>query len=579
MAVVRMSIGLRISVCVVLLGPTVCLSATPAGYSAYTAWKDWARLRVGVQAGLASSYDRTGGNHDASYYEEPSGVRTESETVTAKTIQGPGIIYRFWMPHYTAKRNFIIRMYFDGQESPLIDTNSVTLLDGAFNYFASPLVDTFAGGQVCYEPIRFKSSVKIETENKPLENYPSWDGDRHYYQYSYLTFPSYTDLDSYTGTLTSQQQTARAEVVSLFDNVGSHPDMAGGINDVNDINTPGTVIAPNSSLTLADVNGPGIVRKLTVDVNDANDAELDGLRLRVFYDANSTAAIDVSVGNFFGAGKERAPYKSLPLGTDSDEGFYCYWPMPFRKSILVQLYNSTDVGIDVNSAVVQVQGKTSIDKMCYLHVTSNTSVKQAGQIYHPMVSANGCGHYVGNLLYIEQESYDFAMLEGDEIITVDGENVLNGTGLEDAYNGGYYYNWVAAQADEPEVPRPRSAIRPLCGILYVHRESGFEYARADQYRWQIADCVPFSKSIEVKIENRYAVEDARWTSVAFWYKYPCLKGDFDRDCNVDAYDFAVFASHWLQDNCSGADDCGGADFNHSQQVDMKDLAVLVENWL
>jgi len=38
-------------------------------------------------------------------------------------------------------------------------------------------------------------------------------------------------------------------------------------------------------------------------MDDANDAELEGLQLRVYYDGNSTAAIDVDVGHFFGAGK------------------------------------------------------------------------------------------------------------------------------------------------------------------------------------------------------------------------------------------------------------------------------------
>jgi len=67
--------------------------------------------------------------------------------------------------------------------------------------------------------------------------------------------------------------------------------------------------------------------------------------------------------------------------------------------------------------------------------------------------------------------------------------------------------------------------------------------------------------------------------VAFWYQYPCVDGDFDRDCDVDFSDFATFALYWLQSACEDPNWCGGADFDNSGKVDMEDLAVLVEHWL
>lgn len=572
-----MRTGLKIILCISGLCSAGRFCEGAEGYDAYTSWEDWARLRVGSRCGLASSYDRSGGNDDFSHYEQPSGIRTENEIVTAKTISGPGIIYRFWMPHMPAKRNFIVRMYFDGEETPRIDTNSVELLGGSFGYFSPPLVYTCSGGQVCYEPIPFKSSVRIETENKALPNYPKWERDRHYYQYSYLKYPVETVLESYSPLLSSQQQDARASFVSLFENAGEHP---GGNAPLGiDIDIPGTAIEPRSAADLADLSGPGIIRSLKIGMGDASDADLAGLRLQVYYDGRNEAAIDVGVGNFFGAGKGRALYKSIPLGTDSEDGFYCYWPMPFLRSATVRLQNTTDAVISIESAAVQYEPAASLAGMCYLHAMESSSTRQAEQIYHRILSVSGIGHYVGDLLYIEQDSYSFWMLEGDDVITVDESDTLYGTGLEDTYNGGYYYNWVAVQSDEPEGERPRSATRPLHGILHVHREPGVEYARADQYRWRIADCVPFSRSIEVNIENRYAVTGARWTSVAFWYQYPCCMGDFDGDNDTDFQDFADFASHWSEDNCIAPDWCGGADIDTSGRIDMNDLAILLGCWL
>ena len=80
--------------------------------------------------GLASSWDRTGGNYDANYYGFPPGFIEGDLDVTAATLAGPEIIYRFSMPHRTATQRFAIRMYFDGETTPRIDTDSEQILGG-----------------------------------------------------------------------------------------------------------------------------------------------------------------------------------------------------------------------------------------------------------------------------------------------------------------------------------------------------------------------------------------------------------------------------------------------------------------
>ncbi len=216
--------------------------------------------------------------------------------------------------------------------------------------------------------------------------------------------------------------------------------------------------------------------------------------------------------------------------------------------------------------------------LCYLRVHACTNIKKSGQIYHPILSATGRGQYVGNFLFLHQPSYSFNILEGDEVITVDGVSDYYGTGLEDAYNGGYYYNWVVAQADEPEGVRPTSAVRPLSGALHVHREVGVEDARADQYRWYIADRVSFEDSIEVKIENRYSVNGAEWTSVAFWYQQPRLPGDIDDDGDVDAVDLSLFVQTLL-DPESYPDYLAAADISGDGEVNGADVQGFVGAFL
>ncbi|MBN1437084.1 MAG: DUF2961 domain-containing protein [Sedimentisphaerales bacterium] len=542
------------------------------GYDAYTDWQNWSQLRLGIDTYLASSYDRTGLNNDFSQYESPEGLMLEEGPAVIQTIPGPGVIHRFWMPHLTAEQSFLVRIYFDDEPTPRIDTYSNTLLDGSYSYMAAPLVNTCAGGQVSYEPIYFQNSLRIETVNKPIPP-DQWSRNRHYYQYSYSTLPANTTVPDYTGTLTTAQQQQRDALVNLWQNVGQHP--AGTSTTSTILTTSAQSIDPCNSLVLADVTGPGLVRRLNINIDPCDNPALQGLRLRVYYDTQPNPAIDVAVGLFFGAGNNRALYTSLPLGTDSPDGFYCYWPMPFADALRVELYNAASQPLSIDGAKLEYESQPIDRRDCYLHALESSSLRQSTQIYHNILNVTGQGHYVGELLYLDQDSYSFGVLEGDEVITVDGQRQLLGTGLEDAYNGGYYYNWVGVRTNEPEGGYPQSATRPLNGILYVHRELGVEYARADQYRWRIADAVAFTNSIDVKIENRYGIYGARFTSVAFYYQLPHSLADLNADGAVNTIDLAVLAANWLQQNC---DTCNQADLTGDNQVNIQDFAAFTAIW-
>jgi hypothetical protein len=481
------------------------------GYGDYLAWEDWSRVAAGEHGGLASSWDRSGGHFDANQYESPPGLIEGDLDVVARTITGPGIVYRFWMPHFAAVKPFVVRMYFDGEAEPRIESDSGQILGGAYSYFAEPLVNTFAGGQVCYEPIPFRESLRIETRNRAN----LW----HWYQYSFRTFPPGTDVTSWTGTLDPAAEAARLALVALFQNVGSHP--AGeSATAVRDARGP-TVVPPGGEVTLADLAGPGVVRRLTLRMDAATDAELDSLRLEVRYDHQAAPAIDAPVGWFFGAGHDRAPYRSLPLGTDSPDGFYCYWPMPFHEAVRVALRNTGSGTATFDSAVVEHEPKPVGSDAGYLRAAVHSTIRGLAA-WNVMASVSGAGHFVGNFLYVEQSLDSHLLFEGDDLVVVDAADSLHGTGMEDAYNGGSYYNWVPGTLPEPEGNFPPFAIRPLCGILRVDKTAQPPFARADQYRWRIADRVPFRESLEVATEMSYALATSRWNSVVFWYQLPTV---------------------------------------------------------
>jgi len=495
------------------------------GYELLSDWSMLPQLRLGVQAGLASSYDRNGGNYDYSHYESTGSVcqTTDVDPVTVVTLDGPGVITRFWMPHRTADEEFKVTVLLD--DVVVIDTTSKDLLGGNYGYMNGDLGSTMLGGQVSYEPIVYADSqtLKIVSENKA--------SDRHYYQWNYLKMPAGSNVTGYSGTLTPQQTDDRNTAISMMANVGSNP--AGASASSTTVSTLPQSIASGQSLALGSISGSGQIRAINLKMAaGATDGEMDGLKLRVRYDGMSTTAVDVPVSHFFGAGHGRDSYQSMPLGASDNNEFYSYWPMPYRDGVSVELYNDSGGAISIDSAAVEYDQGAVADDACYLHAAYNSVATTSDPIYE-LLRTPGQGHYVGNLLWLDRQNIGTDqgwdgrnILEGDDIITVNVDSgspvVLPGTGLEDAYNGGYYYNHVGVHPDEEAYPY--SGIAPYHGLLRANiplrNDGGSDYAHTDQYRWLIPDPVPFTDGIKVEMEQFNASYEASFGSVAFYYLIP-----------------------------------------------------------
>jgi hypothetical protein len=149
---------------------------------------------------------------------------------------------------------------------------------------------------------------------------------------------------------------------------------------------------------------------------------------------------------------------------------------------------------------------------------------------YTILDAEGDGQYVGTALFMQAiKPHDIGFLEGDEMIYIDGRHEttpsqwhhtmpvpqINGTGTEDYFSSGWYFDHGVYSA-------------PYHGVV-IKNEA---LAQISAYRWNIEDAIPFHKKILVTIEhgtNNDHVAD--YSSVAYFYQsgphkpYPSLPSD------------------------------------------------------
>ena len=107
------------------------------------------------------------------------------ETVTLADIEGPGVIQHIWITvDPKAFRDCVLRFYWDGEETPSIETPLGDFFANGHglraNVNSMPVAVNPAGALNCYWPMPFRWSAKVTVENQRWENI-----DGFFYQFTY----------------------------------------------------------------------------------------------------------------------------------------------------------------------------------------------------------------------------------------------------------------------------------------------------------------------------------------------------------------------------------------------------------
>jgi hypothetical protein len=264
-------------------------------------------------------------------------------------------------------------------------------------------------------------------------------------------------------------------------------------------------VPAGKTVDLGEVKGSGWVSRVWFTLMCPDKDIYRKLILRFYWDGEENPSVEAPFGDFFGVGfSEYAQNTSLIQGVTSG-GFYSYWPMPFTKGARFEARNIGDIDVSHLYFGIQIHETEVNEDIPRFHAKwKRENPTKIGENY-TILEAKGQGHYCGVVL--SMQAYDKGsrfMLEGDEMIWVDGEDEpsIKGTGTEDYFQGGWYWE-----------NGPFSA--PFHGLTVGDKMN----SKYSAYRLHIPDPSPFKDKIRVAIEHgncNMLQED--YSSLAYWYQ-------------------------------------------------------------
>jgi hypothetical protein len=448
-------------------------------------------------AEMISSYDRTGGNQDWGDYSRLPVVDGKKAIIE---LDGPGVIHRIWMTgQYPDKWSF----YFDGERKARIsgiDARSDEG-DGVRHAFAK-LQNMESGGYSSYVPIPFNKKLKITV---PADFTPN----RPYYQINYELFPKNVKVESFPSTLSGENILHIDAVRNEWDNLDARLKNEGKECGKSDV----VLLHPKGSYQWINQTGGGIIKALRLDIIREGIPSLEQVRilrdlvLKIWWDDSDKPSVNVPVGDFFNNAFHYRRHSSMAIGKVGDS-FVCRFPMPFQKAARVELTNEGE--FPVKFRVGQKLGQPTEKARRYFHCGWNQTMRYSRpeRAPHKVLQTKGRGHLAG--LYLNAIGMDpnWFILEGDDIIYRDGESLasFHGTGLEDYFNGAWYYFGLSDLA--------------FAGLL--EKAS----MRTAQYRYHFPDKIDFDKNLNFEFEFGHvlgtsgAANSSRgyMSSTVYWYQ-------------------------------------------------------------
>ncbi|MFO7948379.1 MAG: glycoside hydrolase family 172 protein [Armatimonadota bacterium] len=292
-------------------------------------------------------------------------------------------------------------------------------------------------------------------------------------------------------------------------------------------------LEPNSTTTIADIQGPGCITHIWMTSGSDEPAWPRRVVIRIYWDDEQNPSVEVPMGDFFGCGHGLIrQWESVPMNTTGPDGrnrsaFNCWLPMPFNEAARIEIVNDSGEPRPLYFYIDYEERPQPHDEVLYFHSTwrrenpcdgwadpsismgdpeLNQKPNLSDEGNYLILQAEGRGTYIGCNLSIHNV-WGGWWGEGDDMFFIDGEEwppSLHGTGSED------YFSHAYGMQD----------VRGLYHGTSVYEDNHEEWkGKWTVYRWHLLDPIPFEESLRFSIEHGHAnCRSDDYSSTAYWYQ-------------------------------------------------------------
>jgi Protein of unknown function (DUF2961) len=249
-------------------------------------------------------------------------------------------------------------------------------------------------------------------------------------------------------------------------------------------------IPAGRSHVLADIDGPGIIDRMWITINDRSAEMLRSIRLDIYWDGQVRPAVSVPLGDFFGGGAGAlVPMDTELVASPEGRSFVSYIPMPFRAAARIVVTNESTSELslmfyDINFRALDRQPRDAL----YFHAFwSRDRATRPGSAFKILPRVKGRGRFLGTMVTVLTDpAYGKTWWgEGEAKIYLDGDGEyasLVGTGTEDYIGTGWGQG------------------------AYINRFQGAPVADEAQGRWSfyrfhVPDPIFFDTDIQVDLQQ------------------------------------------------------------------------------
>ncbi|MBI5479681.1 MAG: DUF2961 domain-containing protein [Deltaproteobacteria bacterium] len=417
-----------------------------------------------------SSADPTGGNDDHDHF-----MRQDGDLLVLAEAEGPGAILRLWATSPSARGGDTFPgealLFFDGAAAPGLQLPLEELLGGRAP-FVPPLSGYWAGGWSSFVPIPFARGVLVAVRGVEAG---------FYYHVDVARYPAGTEVETFALPLAPGDEEALARMAAAWD---AAPGPFASVGADREVSNTG-ILPPGKGADLLVLHGAGVIAALEVALAPEEAASLPAVRLRFTWDGAAAPQVDALLADFFAAAWDPATrqvvaFDSLALSVQGGR-YRCFLPMPYAAGARLRLENEADRSLTLTLAVRYTTGCPG-PEVARLHAVAGGAPVVPGADV-PVVAMTGRGHFAGLALQL-RDCANVECLEGDEHLVTDGVARLDGTGTEDYFGGGWYFNAGV-----------RRLATATAGNPYIDARS------VTAFRFHLVDPVPFRETFCAALEH------------------------------------------------------------------------------